>query len=189
MADPDADDPPAACVLPGRLWIGSVEARGRTPPPWTTVITLMQQAEDTDSIWGRRLPPLPLGIVASHHYTIGDTAVVDITGVLVETALLIERAPGPVLVHCAMGKSRSAAVVVHYLWARGLGGESPDDALRVLQRTWPRAQPSASFMRQIAGMPRHLLHNVLAQLELIPRQLPRTFEDDERRRLYDNGSD
>jgi hypothetical protein len=151
----DDPDPPAACVLPDRLWIGSQEARARTPPPWTTVITLMQRAEDADSLWGRQLAPLPpTGPVASHHYFIGDTATVDLRGVLTETAFLIEHAPGPVLVHCAMGKSRSATVVVHYLWAVAGIGRTPEDTLRWLQNTWPRAQPNASFMAQIAAMPR-----------------------------------
>ncbi|PRW33102.1 Dual specificity phosphatase 12 [Chlorella sorokiniana] len=53
-----------------------------------------------------------------------------------------------VLIHCAQGVSRSAAVAVAYLMARSPGLE-PEAALAALRQKYPAASPNAGFMRQL----------------------------------------
>ncbi|KAF2721441.1 dual specificity protein phosphatase 12 [Polychaeton citri CBS 116435] len=54
---------------------------------------------------------------------------------------------GAVLVHCAMGKSRSAAVVCAYLMGRN--GITPDQALSQLRESRPLCEPNDGFMKQL----------------------------------------
>eukprot|EP00741_Cyanophora_paradoxa_P005325 tig00000880_g5164.t1 len=72
----------------------------------------------------------------------------------IETA----RASGGVLVHCAMGVSRSGAVVVAYLMAAF--SMSRDEALAQVRKARPQVEPNRGFMRQLAvfqamGAPRN----------------------------------
>lgn len=59
----------------------------------------------------------------------------------------LESEGGAVFVHCAMGKSRSAAVVVAYLMARyGVGAE---DGLRWVEEGRPVCEPNPGFKEQL----------------------------------------
>eukprot|EP01062_Namystynia_karyoxenos_P018630 TRINITY_DN16952_c0_g1_i1.p2 TRINITY_DN16952_c0_g1~~TRINITY_DN16952_c0_g1_i1.p2 ORF type:complete len:359 (+),score=81.46 TRINITY_DN16952_c0_g1_i1:90-1166(+) len=52
------------------------------------------------------------------------------------------------LVHCRLGRSRSATVCAAYLIARG--GAGADDAVATVRRARPSSQPNAGFVRQLA---------------------------------------
>ncbi|KAF7187232.1 Dual specificity protein phosphatase 1 [Pseudocercospora fuligena] len=54
---------------------------------------------------------------------------------------------GAVFVHCAMGKSRSATIVVAYLMRKY--GKTPDEALAQLCEGRPVCEPNPGFMEQL----------------------------------------
>ncbi|CAH0475408.1 unnamed protein product [Peronospora belbahrii] len=56
---------------------------------------------------------------------------------------------GKVLVHCVMGRSRSATIVVAYLIARQ--GLTLSLALRELRRNRPQAQPNSGFYQELVS--------------------------------------
>uniref|UniRef100_H3G511 protein-tyrosine-phosphatase n=2 Tax=Phytophthora ramorum TaxID=164328 RepID=H3G511_PHYRM len=58
-------------------------------------------------------------------------------------------AGGKVLVHCFMGRSRSATIVLAYLIARH--ALTLSDALRELRRVRPQAQPNTGFYKELVA--------------------------------------
>ena len=58
------------------------------------------------------------------------------------------RRPGRVLVHCNAGVSRSSSIVIHYLLTHGLV-DSYDNALAVVRKVRPVAQPNEGFEAQL----------------------------------------
>ncbi|RLN15226.1 hypothetical protein BBJ28_00010643 [Nothophytophthora sp. Chile5] len=57
---------------------------------------------------------------------------------------------GKVLVHCFMGRSRSATIVLAYLVARR--GLALSEALRELRRVRPQAQPNTGFYKELLAL-------------------------------------
>uniref|UniRef100_M4BBR3 protein-tyrosine-phosphatase n=1 Tax=Hyaloperonospora arabidopsidis (strain Emoy2) TaxID=559515 RepID=M4BBR3_HYAAE len=57
---------------------------------------------------------------------------------------------GKVLVHCFMGRSRSATIILAYLITRH--GFTLSDALRELRRARPQAQPNTGFHRELIAL-------------------------------------
>ncbi|KAL5000722.1 protein-tyrosine phosphatase-like protein [Aspergillus recurvatus] len=58
-------------------------------------------------------------------------------------------AGGSVLVHCAMGKSRSATVCIAYLLRRQRSAFTPQSALALLRESRPLCEPNPGFMEQL----------------------------------------
>ncbi|PLN78172.1 dual specificity phosphatase [Aspergillus taichungensis] len=58
-------------------------------------------------------------------------------------------AGGSVLVHCAMGKSRSATIAIAYLLNRQPNVLSPESALDLIRQSRPLCEPNDGFMRQL----------------------------------------
>ncbi|EEH43353.2 tyrosine protein phosphatase YVH1 [Paracoccidioides brasiliensis Pb18] len=56
---------------------------------------------------------------------------------------------GGVLVHCAMGKSRSAAVCIAFLLHREPGAITPSEALALIRRSRPMCEPNDGFTEQL----------------------------------------
>ncbi|OGE50306.1 hypothetical protein PENARI_c017G11056 [Penicillium arizonense] len=56
---------------------------------------------------------------------------------------------GGVLVHCAMGKSRSATICIAYLLHRQPGALTPQSALALVRETRPLCEPNDGFMEQL----------------------------------------
>ncbi|KAH8697219.1 dual specificity phosphatase [Talaromyces proteolyticus] len=54
-----------------------------------------------------------------------------------------------VLIHCAMGKSRSVAVCIAYLMNRQPKGLNPDTTLKLIRKSRPIAEPNEGFMNQL----------------------------------------
>ncbi|KAL2260856.1 hypothetical protein VTK26DRAFT_5038 [Humicola hyalothermophila] len=78
----------------------------------------------------------------------------------IDAGLKGDTSPGAVLVHCAMGKSRSVSAVIAYLlWKhpgrygksnpRTTGRDAVGSALQWVRRTRPIAEPNDGFMRQL----------------------------------------
>ncbi|CAI7628714.1 unnamed protein product [Penicillium pancosmium] len=59
-------------------------------------------------------------------------------------------AGGNVLVHCAMGKSRSAAVCIAYLLHQKPSALTPQSALEIIRQSRPLCEPNDGFMEQLA---------------------------------------
>ncbi|KAJ5149488.1 dual specificity phosphatase [Penicillium atrosanguineum] len=58
-------------------------------------------------------------------------------------------AGGSVLVHCAMGKSRSATVCIAYMLHQQRSGLTPQSALEVIRQSRPLCEPNDGFMEQL----------------------------------------
>ncbi|PGH16453.1 hypothetical protein AJ79_01784 [Helicocarpus griseus UAMH5409] len=56
---------------------------------------------------------------------------------------------GGVLVHCAMGKSRSATVCIAFLLHREPGALTPPEALEMIRKSRPLCEPNDGFMKQL----------------------------------------
>ncbi|OOF97807.1 hypothetical protein ASPCADRAFT_205073 [Aspergillus carbonarius ITEM 5010] len=59
-------------------------------------------------------------------------------------------AGGGVLVHCAMGKSRSATVCIAYLLHRQPSALTPESALAIIRQNRPLCEPNPGFMEQLS---------------------------------------
>ncbi|GCB23938.1 tyrosine-protein phosphatase yvh1 [Aspergillus awamori] len=59
-------------------------------------------------------------------------------------------AGGGVLVHCAMGKSRSATVCIAYMLSRQPSALTPESALDIIRQNRPLCEPNPGFMEQLS---------------------------------------
>ncbi|KKK25869.1 hypothetical protein P175DRAFT_0467184 [Aspergillus ochraceoroseus IBT 24754] len=75
-------------------------------------------------------------------------------------------AGGSVLVHCAMGKSRSATICIAYLLHRQPTAFTPQSALALIRESRPLCEPNTGFMEQLSiyhemGCPADVLEHPL----------------------------
>lgn len=139
---------------PGRLYIGGLYALYQTDLIRAAGITHVLSVIDYDPNLRERFPDLRL----EHLWiNVEDNLNVDLLGEFERVVRWIDRAlegreggeekGGGVFVHCAMGKSRSATLVVAYLmWKYGLGVEK---ALEQVCEGRPVCQPNVGFMEQL----------------------------------------
>jgi dual specificity phosphatase 12 len=83
---------------------------------------------------------------------------------------------GGVLVHCVMGKSRSAAVCIAYLLNHQPNTLTPEIALGILRETRPMCEPNEGFMEQLSlyhqmGCPDDITKHPLYQRWLFQREI------------------
>ncbi|KAL8808071.1 MAG: hypothetical protein Q9182_000349 [Xanthomendoza sp. 2 TL-2023] len=72
---------------------------------------------------------------------------------------------GGVLVHCAMGKSRSATAIIAYLLSTS-PAYTPTTALSLLRQTRPLCEPNLGFMHQL-----HLYHQMHCPADILSNPL------------------
>jgi hypothetical protein len=91
--------------------------------------------------------------ITQHHVELDDSEEEDITRLLADAARFIHDARDarrPVVVHCAMGVSRSVSVVVGYLMIHD--GMSVEAAANHVRRARAVAAPNNGFIRQLAWL-------------------------------------
>ncbi|KAJ5579560.1 uncharacterized protein N7459_005545 [Penicillium hispanicum] len=85
-------------------------------------------------------------------------------------------AGGSILVHCAMGKSRSATICIAYLLHRQRNALTPQSALALIRENRPLCDPNDGFMQQLdiyyeMGCPDEVTNNPLYQRWLYHREV------------------
>jgi predicted protein tyrosine phosphatase len=138
-----------SCVLPGRLYIGDEDARHPSVLAAHGIVRVISCQQH----WERNahypaIRTMPAG-VEEFAYFFDDWHTVDITDALRSSYAQIATSPGPCLVHCAAGISRSSSIVAGYLMAAH--HLTADAALAYLIERHPRANPRANFRRQLAA--------------------------------------
>ncbi|KAJ5484996.1 hypothetical protein N7539_004984 [Penicillium diatomitis] len=83
---------------------------------------------------------------------------------------------GGVLVHCAMGKSRSATMCIAYMMHKQPGALTPQTALDIIRQSRPLCEPNEGFMRQLElyhemGCPDDVTENRIYQRWLYHRDV------------------
>lgn len=97
----------------------------------------------------RELSPVLLDGVNYHHIDLRDRHSEHLVDHLLETIPFIDKniKRGNVLIHCAMGKSRSVSVAIAYLILRK--NLSYQNAFKLIQRARCIAKPNSGFERQL----------------------------------------
>lgn len=144
-------------VLPGKLWIGGAPGRAHLAVLGIqAVVSVMHKPDPSRSpILPEEVPlvaPLPPGVEEFNFplwddpFTLNETEVAAVFEAARYRVLdLIENQGKRVLVHCAAGASRSAAVVVACLMR--LQKVDANKALAFLKEKRPCCQPNSLFMR------------------------------------------
>lgn len=140
--------PPLSCVIEGRLYVGSDDAREAALLEGAgiqTVISIQQHWEREDRDLAKpHLARLPAHI-AEHEFYFYDRVGLDISAELVACVHLIRASPGPCLVHCTAGMSRSVTIVTAYLMATE--GLAFIDAYTRVREARPIAAINLGFQR------------------------------------------
>ncbi|KAF8998778.1 hypothetical protein BDQ17DRAFT_1361597 [Cyathus striatus] len=128
-------------IIKGQLYIGNLSA-AQTPPPTLNITHVLSICPDFPSTGAN-----------PNHLTIpiNDTEYDDLLIHLPRACEFIRKGieddHGRVLVHCVMGISRSATVIVAYLMRTTL--RTPLLCLRTLQKKRPQAHPNYGFLKQL----------------------------------------
>lgn len=133
-------------IVPG-LFLGAWEAAHDPDALRAAAITHVLTVMDTRLF---KLDAAALAGFATLQLPVIDTPAFKLLPYFPQCIDLIDRAlrdGGKVLVHCFLGVSRSASVVVAYLMAKR--ALAPRDALALVRVARPIAQPNVGFMRQL----------------------------------------
>ncbi|KAH9249523.1 hypothetical protein BASA81_012696 [Batrachochytrium salamandrivorans] len=143
----DADE-----ILPGKLWLGSVESAQHSARLRKHGIKFIFTCADRCVLLAgeRGLANWKSGVVDHALLDVQDLPSVDLSRHFDSVINWLERAMlrGPVLVHCVQGVSRSATFVVAYLIAKQ--HYSLDQALELVKRKRPVANPNYGFLAQLS---------------------------------------
>jgi len=119
-------------VAPG-VWLGR-RPMARELPPGVTVVDLVAEM------------PAAWGVAAGRVYVCLPT--LDSTAPTLEALRAVGRIEGPVYIHCAQGRGRSAVAAAALLLARGLAS-SPEAAVRMLRERRPGVRLNRWQMRRL----------------------------------------
>ncbi|CAI5718232.1 unnamed protein product [Hyaloperonospora brassicae] len=140
------DNVPAAVVAVSGLFIGSYGAASNLEALAETKIThILCVAPSLPLKFPETFTYLQLKVADRPSVTI--SAFFDRAFDFIDSALSLR---GKVLVHCFMGRSRSATIILAFLITRH--GYTLSDALCALRRTRPQAQPNSGFYRELIAL-------------------------------------
>eukprot|EP01012_Entosiphon_sulcatum_P025640 TRINITY_DN30993_c0_g1_i1.p1 TRINITY_DN30993_c0_g1~~TRINITY_DN30993_c0_g1_i1.p1 ORF type:complete len:285 (-),score=34.71 TRINITY_DN30993_c0_g1_i1:23-877(-) len=126
-----------------KLWLGSFDAALNEGALRQNNIRSIVSVVDEQQL----LPP-PYEDIHAVQYSVSDSLDEDILRILPHCCNYLDEArrEGGVLVHCKLGQSRSAVVVIAYLMVHG---RTLDNALAELRLERPRINPNVNFMKQL----------------------------------------
>lgn len=143
----DADE-----ILPGKLWLGSVESAQHSSRLRKHGIKFIFTCADRCVLVAgeRGMASWTSGVVDHALLDVQDLPSVDLYRHFESAIAWLERAMlrGPVLVHCVQGVSRSATIVVAYLMAKQ--HYSLDRALELVKQKRPVVSPNYGFLAQLS---------------------------------------
>lgn len=150
-----------SCVIPGKLYIGSEDARQAVVINTygiKHVISAQQKQERT--LYHPEIARLPKG-VTELAFNLVDHPLAILEPEMIRACIeSIDDAPGPCLVHCAAGISRSASLVIAYLMYRyGLRAVEARERLVAVR---PRISPNSGFWDQL----QHEIQDLVADLRV-----------------------
>lgn len=131
------------------IWIGNVLALKNLPVEFT-VISLLSEEMTLN---------LTSNLLAEHHsrevwHLRDKSSAPFLVPDLVRVLSVIDKSRRPVLVHCAKGKSRSAAVCAAWLISRKRCS-TVQEAMGIIRKARPEAQPNLGFLAALKAIERH----------------------------------
>ncbi len=136
------------CIIPEKLYLGSEDARHPDVLAAHGIVRVISlQAQWQRAAHSQSIKTLPEGI-REYPYYIEDHHEVDLSSIFWPAFAQIETSPGPCLVHCAAGISRSASIVIGYLmYAQDL---TAVEARARVKEARPCIRPNHGFWEQLS---------------------------------------
>jgi protein-tyrosine phosphatase len=129
-------DPPISQILPG-LYLGADSSEGSISQLGIENVLCVRRFDKKSKSLGVRYKIIP----------IKDSKKTDLAPYIEEGIRFIDEAKGPVLVHCMMGHSRSAAFVIAYLIRKF--NVPYDEAYLYVRECRPSIRPNPGFAKQL----------------------------------------